>query len=282
VAPNRQRAEREGRGWIVPILAALVLGAAVFGLLLGGLSLGAEDDPDSGTGEPVATTTAETDTEPADGGDDADEGTPTAVIAGPPQAIARHAQRYWAAVLQEEGRDDFESARVRGFSDRPRTECETAAQTGGPFYCDDDATIYLQTDFLTRLPPAGQAYVVAHLVAHHVQAAIGLTEALEARQLESGREEAARLGVAYELQADCFTGVWAAAAEADGVAGFDDLERMLERVSTLAGNRLDPAGPQLRPEIFAHAPATSRALWFERGRDTEDPALCTTYQTDVG
>ena len=240
----------------------------MLGLLLGGVSLGDADDGDAGA-PTVATEPEET---------EAGEGTPAVVVTGPPEAIARHAQRHWATALSEQGRD-FQPAAVRGFTEPPRTDCETEAGSGGPFYCAEEDTIYLQTDLLGELARDAQAYLVGHLVAHHVQDFIGVTREVNSRQLESGREEAARLGVAYELQADCFTGVWAAAADEDGVARFDDPEAMFERVSELANERLDPAGPQLRPEIFSHAPAASRAVWFERGRESEDPAVCDSFQT---
>ena len=269
MAPNRQRADGEGRAWIVPVLAALVLGSLVLGLLLGGVSLRGDDEAEPDP--PTVATDRQAETE---------EGAPTVVVTGPPEAIARHAQRHWAAALREQGREDFEPARVRGFTEPPRSACETEARADGPFYCAEEDTVYLQTEFLEELPRDAQAYLVGHLVAHHIQDFIGVTGEVNSRQLESGREEAARLGVAYELQADCFTGVWASAAEEDRVAGFDDLEAMFERVSEVAGERLDPAGSQLRPEIFSHAPAASRAVWFERGRESRDPGACDPFETD--
>ena len=58
-----------------------------------------------------------------------------------------------------------------------------------------------------------QAYVIAHEVGHHVQDQLGISDAVSSRQQRVPQEEANRLSVRLELQADFLAGVWAHYAE---------------------------------------------------------------------
>lgn len=188
-------------------------------------------------------------------------------------------QTFWTRALLEQERDDYEPPAIR--SGRvAQSHCEDAARSGGPFYCPGERTVYLEPGFLQALSDPAQAYVLAHLVAHHIQNFIGVHDAVRTRQLERGRNAAARLGVAYELQADCFAGIWAAEAETAGLLALPQPERLMEQVASVASRRVEIRGNQLLPEIFEHAPAESRAAWFERGREAGDPALCDPFPDD--
>ena len=86
----------------------------------------------------------------------------------------------------------------------------------GPFYCPNDQTVYLDTDFFRvmeqQLGSRGDfaaAYVVAHEVGHHVQDELGLLAQVNAQRGRSASRESNALSVRVELQADCYAGVWA-------------------------------------------------------------------------
>src|SRR5712691_9515832 len=101
--------------------------------------------------------------------------------------------------------------------------CGGAAQSAmGPFYCPNDEKIYLDTSFFKEIETrfggceAGskscqfsQAYVIAHEVGHHVQKLLDVLPKVQQQQQGADRTEANRLQVRVELQADCFSGVWA-------------------------------------------------------------------------
>ena len=54
-----------------------------------------------------------------------------------------------------------------------------------------------------------QAYVIAHEVGHHVQNLLGISSEVHRARQQASEEEANRLSVRLELQADFFAGVWA-------------------------------------------------------------------------
>ena len=90
----------------------------------------------------------------------------------------------------------------------------------GPFYCPNDQTVYLDTDFFRvmeqQLGSQGdfaKAYVIAHEVGHHVQDELGLLEQVNSQRARSSERQSNALSVRVELQADCYAGIWARAVQ---------------------------------------------------------------------
>jgi hypothetical protein len=120
----------------------------------------------------------------------------------------------------------------------------------GPFYCTRNQTVYLDAPFLAQVGadfgPLAVVAAIAHEVAHHAQAQLGLG--------------AAQLSVQHELQADCLTGVLIAtlvADAADPVAAVDGVVPFMEWLG-------DPATSSGFADD-AHGLGPQRALLFERG-----------------
>jgi hypothetical protein len=121
----------------------------------------------------------------------------------------------------------------------------------GPFYCPNDATVYLDLGFWqemeTKLGASGadfaRAYVVAHEFGHHVQKMTGISQKVQqAEQRARGETEANRYSVALELQADCYAGVWAmnASAASSGRVALEsgDLEEGLKTANAIGDDAL--------------------------------------------
>ena len=75
------------------------------------------------------------------------------------------------------------------FSGQTSSACGFAQSAMGPFYCPNDQTVYLDTDFFRvmeqQLGSRGdfaKAYVIAHEVGHHVQDELGLLEQVNAQR----------------------------------------------------------------------------------------------------
>ncbi len=193
--------------------------------------------------------------------------------------------------------NDGWSTRMKGYSE-PRvvlydrgtgTGCGFGQAAMGPFYCSNDATVYLDLSFWremeTRLGASGsefaRAYVIAHEFGHHVQNIMGLTEKVERAQQRSGGRDN-RYSVALELQADCFAGVWAAnaAAASDGkvAPGPGDLEQGLLTAKAISDDALQRrATGRVVPEQFTHGSSAQRVEWLKRGYRSGDPKSCDTF-----
>jgi predicted metalloprotease len=167
-----------------------------------------------------------------------------------------------------------------------RSACGQATSATGPFYCPGDRKAYLDTEFFEtlerRLGAKGdfaQAYVIAHEVAHHVQNELGILPEVNKMRARAGWVEANDLSVRIELQADCFSGVWAHQAEARfGSLEPGDIEEALNAASQIGDDTLQKrAGQAVAPDSFQHGSSAQRVRWFRTGFEAGDPTKCDTF-----
>jgi predicted metalloprotease len=91
-------------------------------------------------------------------------------------------------------------------------------------------------------------------------------------------DQANALSVKLELQADCYAGIWAARAAANGRLEPGDLEEGLGAAAAVGDDRLQRASTgEVRPESFTHGTSEQRMTWFRRGFDNGDPRYCDTF-----
>lgn len=195
--------------------------------------------------------------------------------------------------------NDVWSLKIRGYEQPKVVLYEQGTQTGcgfgqsamGPFYCPNDATVYLDLAFWqemeTRLGASGadfaRAYVVAHEFGHHVQNLTGISrKVVQAEQRAGGEAEANRYSVALELQADCYAGVWAknASAASGGRVALEagDLEEGLKTANAIGDDTLQKnTTGRVTPEGFTHGTSAQRMEWLKRGYQSGDPAQCDTF-----
>jgi predicted metalloprotease len=193
--------------------------------------------------------------------------------------ITKDVDRYWTGAFADAGLDE---PRV-GYAWIPpggaaQSACGPLDESAAA-YCPGDDTIYISERFadaiyagaLDRaLPGSSQgyggtvgdfsvAYIVAHEYGHQVQDELGVYDRY-GDQVPT---------MAFELQADCFAGVWARSADDEGRLEAGDVEEALD--AALAVGDFDTANPG-----HHGTPEQRREAWgtgFEAG----DPGACSTY-----
>jgi hypothetical protein len=164
--------------------------------------------------------------------------------------------------------------------------CGNASGATGPFFCPADRKVYLDTEFFTTLSRKlgakgdfAAAYVVAHEVAHHVQNELGiLPKANKARQ-SMNKTDSNRVSVMIELQADCYSGVWAQYAESSlGVIEGGDIREAVNAARQIGDDTLQRnAGSRPMPHTFTHGTSEQRQKWFSRGYQSGRMDQCDTF-----
>ena len=192
----------------------------------------------------------------------------------------------WEQLFREDG-ESFQRAKVVLYRQAVRTGCGDASSAVGPFYCPADQRVYLDLSFYgdmeTQLGAPGDfawAYVIAHEVGHHVQQQLGTSEEVSRLQRESP-DEAGALSVRLELQADCYSGVWAHSVFAAGDLERGDVREAIRASAAVGDDRLQRrAGGQVNPDSFTHGSSEQRTEWFNRGRASGEPADCDTFSPE--
>lgn len=195
-------------------------------------------------------------------------------------------EEIWADIFTRELGESYTPATLVLFKQATQSPCGGASGATGPFYCPLDKKAYLDTDFFTtlaqRMGAGGDfaaAYVVAHEIAHHVQDELGiLGEANRLRQ-QAGEAESNAISVRIELQADCFSGVWARHAnERFGSIEAGDVAEAMNAARQIGDDTLQRnAGQRPMPHTFTHGTSEQRQRWFAAGFRSGSIAACDTF-----
>ena len=204
--------------------------------------------------------------------------------------VLRDTETVWFRVLEEQLGIVYTPPTLVLFDTVTDSPCGDASGATGPFYCPADRKAYLDTSFFNtldqRLGADGDfaaAYVVAHEVAHHIQNELGFLPQANAERARSSRARANEISVMIELQADCFSGIWARYAEATlGVVEPGDIEEALIAARQIGDDTLARnAGRTPMPHTFTHGTSEQRMEWFARGYRTAELAACDTFGNDL-
>jgi predicted metalloprotease len=202
-------------------------------------------------------------------------------------AVMKDVQDTWTQLLK--GR--YERTRAVLFRDSVDSACGFAQAATGPFYCPQDAQVYLDLGFFDELKNRfgapgdfAQAYVLAHEVGHHVQRLLGIEERVRAAQ-RSRPGSSSAASVAMELQADCFAGVWGHTAAQPGRAAAGrvelepgDVEEGLNAAAAIGDDRLQRmSSGHVMPDRFTHGSSAQRVDWFRRGLTAGNADACDTF-----
>jgi uncharacterized protein len=195
-------------------------------------------------------------------------------------------QATWDRVFSQQG-ERYDRAKLVLYRDRVDSACGSATSAVGPFYCPADQYVYLDLSFYrdmeAKLRASGDfawAYVIAHEVGHHVQQLQGTSDEVN-RIRRSDPERANDASVRLELQADCFSGVWAHAVFEAGALHAGDVEEAITASEAVGDDRLQSqAGQEVDPDSFTHGSSAQRRAWFERGYERGEPADCDTFSVD--
>lgn len=182
--------------------------------------------------------------------------------------------------------DQFWAGQVQGYrkptlvivDQQTSTQCGTASNATGPFYCPPEETVYVDPTFFALLRqefdatagPLAQLYVLAHEYGHHIQQITGIMN--EHPNNGTGPDSN---GVRTELQADCFAGAWIANAanekDANGVAYLQkpteaQIADALNAAASVGDDHIQQeSGGQVNPESWTHGSSDQRKRWFATG-----------------
>jgi predicted metalloprotease len=201
------------------------------------------------------------------------------------KVILASTEDVWATVLPTEGRE-YEPPRLVLFTDMVESACGANSAAVGPFYCPPDRRVYLDLGFFAELDQRfgapgdfAQAYVVAHEVGHHVQNLMGISSKVAAARSGASREEANRMSVRTELQADCLAGVWAFHANRTRhLLEPGDVDEGLRAAAAIGDDTLQKASRgKAVPESFTHGTSAQRVSWFKTGMKSGRVRDCNTF-----
>jgi predicted metalloprotease len=187
-------------------------------------------------------------------------------------------QSTWEKTLAAQSTRPYRHAKLVLYTDSTSTGCGVGEAATGPFYCPADEHVYLDLGFFHELAGklgAGgqfaQAYVVAHEVGHHVQKILGVHG-------DDTTRGATGASVRFELQADCFAGIWARSTQERNLLEAGDIESAIGAASAVGDDRLQRmATGTVRPEKWTHGSSEERARWFKRGMQEGTIAACDTF-----
>jgi predicted metalloprotease len=201
-------------------------------------------------------------------------------------------QAYWTEALPRYQKQ-WQPTKTVLYQGSTQSQCGTASNQVGPFYCPLDQKVYIDADFFAILTDQfgaddgalAQEYVVAHEYGHALQDQLGLLG--RAQQDPEGPNSG---GVRIELMADCLAGVWAKhASSTNGPDGKPYLKELTEADITSALSAAAAVGDdriqektqgQVNPESWTHGSAEARQRWFLQGYRTGDLNQCNTFTVD--
>lgn len=188
----------------------------------------------------------------------------------------------WAQILPAQTGVQWHNAKLDLFRDAIATGCGTGQTAMGPFYCPNDQKIYIDLAFYDELRDRfgapgdfAQAYVITHELGHHVQHLLG-TDAKVRDAQEANPRAANALSVALELQADCYSGVWA--NHSQQLLDPGDIDEGLNAAAAVGDDRIQKATTgHVNSDSFTHGSAEQRSSWFKKGFASGNVKDCNTF-----
>jgi len=205
------------------------------------------------------------------------------------ETLFKNVESFWSQEVGVLG-GRYRAPKLQLFSDPMRGACTVQASLSGPFYCTVTETVYLDQRFSQRLiqrdPQDGNlavGFVVAHEVAHHIQNIIGTTSSVDQARASSTAELAQRTFITFELQADCYAGLWARWASAqDKIKIPADVSVTLEAIAATSQDWQShlPVGQEMLDPL-SQGTSAQRLKWFHRGLDSGEFNNCDTFGAEA-
>jgi uncharacterized protein len=173
----------------------------------------------------------------------------------------------WTSEFARQGMR-YELPSMTIYRGRVNTGCGMGSAEMGPFYCPNDAKVYIDLGFYDQLAQTfrspgdfAQAYVIAHEVGHHVQKLLGATAKVAAKR---GTPQENEYSVRLELQADFYAGVWAAHSQKYLDPG--DIEEAMRAANAIGDDAIQKqTRGRVMPHAFTHGTSEQRMRWFMAG-----------------
>jgi uncharacterized protein len=201
--------------------------------------------------------------------------------------VLKDTEDVWNKLFPEEFNGQYQEPTLVLFSGSDQSGCGFASAATGPFYCPLDNSVYIDLSFYDQLSSRfgasgdfAMAYVVAHEVGHHVQNLLGTSDKVHQARERLSEEEANKLSVALELQADFYAGVWAYHAnELNNILEEGDIEEAMRAANAIGDDRLQMQSQgYVVPDAFTHGTSEQRMYWFKKGFETGDVDKGTTFE----
>ncbi len=201
----------------------------------------------------------------------------------------------WSEIFQASGQT-YTGPRIVLFRNATNGgRCGMAQAAMGPFYCQPDKQIFLDTNFFRQVETRFRgcsgnackftaAYIIAHEAGHHIQNLLGILPRVTRLQEQAGsKAEANALQVKVELQADCLSGVWVNREEKKrpGFLEAGDIDAALTTATAIGDDTLQrQAQGRVVPDSFTHGSAEQRKRWFMTGYQQGTIQACNTFGAD--
>jgi len=184
----------------------------------------------------------------------------------------------WTHIFQEHGQT-YTLPKLVLFDGEVDSGCGFTSAAVGPFYCPQDAKVYLDLSFFRQLSQGfgasgdfARAYVIAHEVGHHVQNLLGLMPERQSRTSS----------IETELQADCLAGVWGNRGNRKGLLEPGDAEDGLRAAAAVGDDTLQRmASGHVQLESWTHGSSAERVASLRRGLQSGDPEACSSSDRGV-
>ncbi len=192
-------------------------------------------------------------------------------------------EKTWSEIFRNQLGSTYVDPKLVLFTGAVQSACGLTSAAVGPFYCPGDEKVYLDLSFFNDLNQTlgapgdfAKAYVIAHEVGHHVQTLVGTTDYMDRLSSQASQTEANQLSVAYELQADCYAGVWAnRSSQSNLVLNSSDIQQGLNAASAVGDDRLQmETQGYVVPDSFTHGTSVDRVEWFSKGLDSGKVSSC--------
>lgn len=175
---------------------------------------------------------------------------------------------------------DVEMASLRFVTRLAPNNCYGLYAGEGPAYCSGNRTVFVGTDaadrLMAQLGPHGEAgitFLIGHEIGHHIQNIQGRFNILNymLTRVPRARSDLARR---FELEADCYAGVWMQASVAWAQSA-NFRAQVLAVLGSIGDDRLLAATPGRRASSLAvHGTSAERRRWFLRGAESGELAAC--------
>ena len=191
----------------------------------------------------------------------------------------------WGAMFQQSGLQ-YAEPRLVLFSGTTPSACGFAQSAMGPFYCPNDQTVYLDTDFFR---------VMQQQLGSRGRVRPRLRDRARGRPPRAGRarraragERPARPGRASGSRTRCRSGSSCRPTATPGSGRNaaqerlelteDDIRSALDTAARIGDDALQRASQGVVvPDSFTHGSSEQRQSWFHRGFQTGDPEQCDTF-----
>jgi predicted metalloprotease len=188
----------------------------------------------------------------------------------------------WKGLMQARAAE-VEAVNLRFVARLAPTNCYGLYAGEGPAYCSGNYTVFVGTDaadrLMARFGPQGEAgitFLIGHEIGHHIQNIHGRFHLLS-RVLARAPASRVELMRRFELEADCFAGVWIKASH----AWANSSRFRAELIAVLSGIGDDAMLAQEAKGAVAwagvHGTSEQRTRWFLRGAESGDWRSCNTF-----